>query len=532
MSDYVTRFGIEFDVSNFQNGYKKAVELSGYLKSKLNDVGQTAKLSGQVLSDVFNIKSDSQIKAEIKALQSAYDALKNSGNASISELARAKINLKTQTSKLNDELSLSNQILNNSFNAKSDSQIKAEIKALQSAYDALKNSGNASVGELARAKINLKTQVEKLNNELKLSNQILNNSFNIKSDNQIKSEIKALQLAYDALKNSGNASVGELARAKTALTQKTRELNNELSNTNEALQGLQAGIGLATTAAIASSFKKAAAEAINFDDALISIKQVGDFTPKGLQSLGIELKDLGREIPLTAEALADIAKAGVQANIPTGDLKDYVRTIAQVSAAFEILPEAAGESFGKIGNVYKLAVEDISLVADAINKIADTTASVKEVDLVNVTQRSAGAGQAFGITAQQVAALGGTLLSFGSAPEVAGSSINSLLNTLASANVGTKDFKSTMEKLGLPVKEFSKTIAKDGQQALNILLTELSRLDKTTQNNAISNLFGKGEDAQAILKLVSNLELYKQQQEKVANSTSYLGSVQSSFNTS
>jgi len=376
------------------------------------------------------------------------------------------------------------------------------------------------------------SQLTGIGDASKKAGTLINSVFNVKSDNQLKGEIIALKNAYTALEKSGVASTNELARAQVALKQRTRELNLELKGTTESLESIKAA-GLATaTAVIGSTFKRAASDAITLNDALIGIKQVGGFENVTLDKLRGDIQALSREIPLTTSQLAEITKGGVQANIPINELKDYTKLVAQVSSAFEILPEAASESFGKIGNVYRLAVKDIGLVADAINKIADSTASVKEVDLTNVVQRAAGAGQAFGITAQQVTALGASLLSFGSAPEVAGSSINSLLNTLAAANTGTKDFKDAMGKLGFSVTDFSKLVAKDGQGALLKLLETLATLDKTSQNNAIGQLFGKGEDAQAILKLINNLELYKSQLDKVAQSSNYAGSVQQSFNTS
>ncbi len=368
--------------------------------------------------------------------------------------------------------------------------------------------------------------------QINQAGKTLQNAFNVRSDGTIRNELKALNDAYTAIKNSGVASASEIARANQSLKQKTKELKDELNATNQELKAfatITSGIAFATiTAGLVSATK----QAINLHDALVSINQVGNFNDTGLTKLKNEITAISREIPLTVNALAEIAKGGVQANIPNDDLKEYISLVGKVASAFDILPEEASKAFGTIGNIYKLNVKQISDLADAINFLADSTASVAEKDLVNVLQRTAGAGQSFGLTAQQITALGNTLLSFGKAPEVAGSSINTLLNTLSATETQSKKFKDTLEQIGLPAKQFADLIEQNPQQALFKFLETLKELDKRSQNNAIGNLFGQGDDANSIRALLPVLDDYRANVEKATNATLTAGSVNKSFATS
>ncbi len=377
-------------------------------------------------------------------------------------------------------------------------------------------------------------EVKKVFNDLEKTiagkSNLLNNALGVKSDAQIKTQIKEISIAYKQLKDNGVASFNEISRAQAVASKQIRELKTELNGfdfgkivDNTTLVGVTA-----LTAGLALAVKKA----IEVHDAMIEIKKLGDFTPQGLTKLKTEIIDLSKQIPLIVQDLAKIGEGGVQANIDNKDLKEYIETVAKVASAFKILPEAAGDSFGKIGNIFNLTVKAISLVADAINKLADTTAGVKESALLDVLQRSAGAGSAIGLTAQQISALGATLLSFGSTNEVAGSSINSLLGKLSAAENGSKDFQEAMNRLGIDTRKFAEYIAKDGQGALNGFLEKLSQLSKVEQNNLINKLFGTGEDAQAILKLTNNLDQYLVAQSKVAKESEYAGSVNKAFKTS
>jgi TP901 family phage tail tape measure protein len=388
---------------------------------------------------------------------------------------------------------------------------------------------SAGISTAKKSISDLEKNVDSAQKNIIEKGKLLNDAFKVSSDAELKSKISSLNQSFEALKKSGTASLLEIRRAEQSLIEQTNALKKEIYGIDfsQVSKTLSAASLAGTTLGIASAAKAA----ISLHDAMIDIKTVGDFTPEGLEKLKNEIQELSQKIPLATGELAKIGQSGVQANIPTSELKDYIATVAKISFAFKILPDAAGDAFGKIGNVFKLNVAQVALVGDAINKLADSTASVTEKPLLDVVQRSAGAGQSFGLVAQQVAALGATLLSVGTSIEVSGSSINSLLSTLGAAEGGTKDFKSAMEKLGFGVKDFAQSVSKDGQGALIGLLEKLAELDQNSRNNAINKLFGKGEDAEAIKKLVLNLELYKTTLAKVAKETDSAGNVNKAFKT-
>src|SRR6185295_9835478 len=392
---------------------------------------------------------------------------------------------------------------------------------------------NANIKRVDNALKNLQSTTKGTDAQLAAAAKTLQRAFDVKPDNTIRAEIKLLQDSYKALEDTGVLSLNELRKANQELQKKTKELNNELKGlTQEVTAFLAVSSGIAFSA-LSLGLATATGEAIKLHDAIVGINQIGSFDNKALDGIKSDLLDLSRQIPLTTAELAEIAKGGVQANIPTSQLKEYTFLISQVASAFEILPEAATNAFGAISNVYNLNIEQLRLVGDAINKLADTTAKVTERDLINVVQRSAGAAQALGLTAQQLAALGASLLSFGSAPEVAATAINSMLLKLSTAQVQTKDFREGIVKLGLNLKDFSKLATTDGQGALNLLLSKLAGLDKLSRNNAVATLFGStGEETQTILKLLTNLEQYNIAQTKVANVTDYAGNVNKAYTAS
>ncbi len=321
-----------------------------------------------------------------------------------------------------------------------------------------------------------------------------------------------------------NKFSSEFSRALTSSEQLKKGING-VSDSIKNMVSQFAGLAIISTALI-----PATKATMQLHDAMIDIAKLGDFTPQGLEKLKQDIKDLAQEIPLTTAELAKIGESGVQAGLPTNELKEFIELTGKASSALGLIPDETADNLGKISSAFGgMPLQRIKNLADSVNYLEDSIANVKSKDLLEVLQRSAGAGQLAKLTEQQLGALGATLLSVGTNTEVAGSSINSFLGSLSAVEVQSAPFRKAMGLLGFDLKKFADLAAKDGQQAIMQLLTRLSQLDDVSRNNAIASLFGKGEDAQAIAKLVLNLDKYKDTVNKTANATNYLGSVQKAF---
>lgn len=237
--------------------------------------------------------------------------------------------------------------------------------------------------------------------------------------------------------------------------------------------------------------------------------------------MGNDILALTRKIPMAAEELAAIAASGGQLGIARNDIIGFTETIAKMSVAFDMSADQAGESMAKLANVYKIPIEQIGKLGDAINHLSNNSPA-KASDIVNALGRVGGVAKQFGLTELQTASLANTFISLGKSPEVAGTAINGMLTKLMTADKQGKKFQATLQMMGLESKDLKKAISENGEQALQDFLKTLNKLPKEQQMGALVDLFGL-EYADDIAVLAGNVDLYEKSiralriQEKMAS---------------
>lgn len=269
-------------------------------------------------------------------------------------------------------------------------------------------------------------------------------------------------------------------------------------------------------------------DAMDFESAMADVRKVVDFDqPDGLIMLGKELKSMTRLIPITATGMGEIAAAGGQLGVAANDLPPFVTQVAKMSTAFDMLPAEAGDSMAKLSNVYQIPVTAIGKVGDAINYLSDNTAA-KARDIVTVVGRVGGTARQFGLTAQQVSALGAAFVALGKTPEVASTAINAMLSKLQTATKQGKTFQRGLDAIGMSAADMEQEIAVNGQAALSAFLESLSELDNAERAGVLVDMFGT-EFQDDISLVVGSLDEYRKAQRLVANEINYVGSMQREF---
>ncbi len=350
-------------------------------------------------------------------------------------------------------------------------------------------------------------------------------TLNLTPHADITAEINKARAAYTALASSGKLSMAELAQAKVALRGQIETLTAKTNGWREALSGLKMGL-LEAAAAIAPTVLAIGA-AVKFESSMAGVKKVVEATPEAFAVLRGELLALTRTLPLTADELAQIAAAAGQLGIATKDIAAFTQVTAKMATAFDMSAEAAGDSIGKIKNIYKLSIAEVETFGDAINQLGNTSAA-RERDIVDVMQRIGGAAQQFGLATTEAAALAAAMLSLGKAPEVASTSINSLLNRMQTATMESGEFQDALAKIGLSAQDMAAQVAADPQAAIENLLTTLSKLDGQKKAEVLTGLFGR-EFQDDIAVLVSGLQTYQEALGQVAEKTEYAGSMNKEF---
>lgn len=347
----------------------------------------------------------------------------------------------------------------------------------------------------------------------------------VRSHDEIQREIKDTIAAYNTLKASGMLSQRELAQAALQTETRIRELERQTRGWADALG--QAKGEIAAVAASAAGFVLAGREAISFESAMANVAKVVDGTDDQLQLLAASIKGMSRELPLSAVELAKIAEAGGQLGIPISKMEQFIALAAKMGTAFGISAEQAGQAVGQLTTIFGLPLDGIEQLANALNVLGNNTAAT-EKGLLDFLVRVGGSAKQFGLTAEQVSALGATFLAMGKTPEVAGTAVNALLQKLQTANVQSDGFKQTLAGLGLSAEQLAVSIRDNPQAALDQFLGTLENLDPQRRAETLAQLFGL-EYADDIAALTGSLGEYRKALGAVSDAQQQAGSLENEF---
>lgn len=269
----------------------------------------------------------------------------------------------------------------------------------------------------------------------------------------------------------------------------------------------------------------------SFEDAMAGVaKQVDgarDDNGKLTQTyydMGAAIKKMGESIPMATTDIAALVEGGARMGIQGKDnLLEFARVAATAATAFELPADQVGENLARIAQLYKLPIQNVSQLGDAINYLDDNAMS-KGADIIEVMQRTAGITASVGMSFKDAAALGSTFLTLGASAEVAGTATNAMIRELAIATQQPKRFQQGLAAVGLEAKAVQEGMSKDATGTIQTVLDAVNKLPKADQLGVMTQLFGKeyGDDA---AKLAANIGEYRRQLELV-NSTKGNGSMQ------
>lgn len=333
-----------------------------------------------------------------------------------------------------------------------------------------------------------------------------------------------------------NAAILAQQKRLAELTKHQESLNRVRAqyDRTQQLAGSMAGAGAAsaaTGAAMGAPVIGSLKSYIAFEDAMLGVaKQVegarddnGKLTATYYE-MGDAIKAMSERIPMATTEIAALVEGGARMGIQGKDnLLKFAEVAANAATAFELPADQIGENLARIANLYKLPIQNIDQLGDAINYLDDNAQS-KGSDIIDVMQRTAGATASVGMSFRDAAALGSTFLSLGASAEVAGTATTAMIRELAIAADQPKRFQKGLKAIGLDAAAIQADMTKDATGTIQKVLEAINQLPKEQQTTVTTQLFGKdyGDDA---AKLANNIGEYRRQLE-LANAASGKGSMQ------
>ncbi len=269
--------------------------------------------------------------------------------------------------------------------------------------------------------------------------------------------------------------------------------------------------------------------AVAFESAMADVKKVVDFdSADELKQMESQIKKLSETIPLSLEGLAQIVAAGGQLGVPKAELASFAETAAQMSVAFDITADEAGQSMAKLSNVLQMPISEMSRVGDVINHLSNNIAATAP-EIVEVNLRAGAMGKSFGLAYNEVAALAGTFISMGKTPEIAGTAINMMASRLKLIPVSSGAAREAFDQLGISMSEYTEMLESGkGKEAMLTVLEALTKVQGVKRSQIMVDMFGEQANRH-INSLVEGLDTLKANLELVSDETEYAGSMQREF---
>lgn len=316
------------------------------------------------------------------------------------------------------------------------------------------------------------------------------------------------------------------ARGAAAAVRELQTMANRNAMQMNAMRG-QMVDAAAAGLALARGLSQPVQQAMAFESAMADVAKVSDFSEAALNGFGKDLRRLATsEIPMAVTELAALSENAAASGIAGEDLLDFTRMTAKAALAWGVSGGQAGEDLAKIREALRLNIDETMTYADAINHLADNTAS-QAPDLVKFTRYVAAQGEFYGYSKEQTLAFGSAMISAGAETEVAATSFRNMGRALTKGAGATDRMKKAYQTLGLDATKVAKSMQEDAVGTTMEVIKRLGQLPKEMQASIMSDLFG--DEARALAPLLGNLELVERTLGYVNDEAAYAGSVQAEF---
>lgn len=479
------------------------------------------KMSAPVRSASKSVHELSAKLKESKSIQRQLNQQNKQHQAAMKQYASAINPLKSKLDSLNQELEQAKQ------KAASYAQYMKNAQHPTAGFQKEVEKAKSAVKKLKQEQIDAANKLQQARQELAKS------GISAEKLAQKQRELqKNTKSATDQIKNQ-EAALKKLNSKQAAYNQYRGQVEKlkDISGKAQIIGAQATAAGATMTAPLANSVR----DFMGFEDAMLGVaRQVqglkddaGNLTPE-FEQWKQKIQNLSQELPLTTVQIANMVEAAARMDIPKEELQDFVRLNTQMATAFDAAnPDELTENFGKVSKNWNLSIQASKELADSINYLDDNAIS-KGDSIIGFMNRLGGISAVAKITDKNVAALGSTLMTFGSDESSAANAVSSTFSRLSRATT-MKPVKRGLKALGLDAQKIQKGMVKDAQGTLMTIVKHIKKIPDHLRSAVLTDIVG-GNYGDEIIKLVANTEEWRRQIE-LANSQAAKGSMGREFDT-
>lgn len=372
-------------------------------------------------------------------------------------------------------------------------QLARQMKLVQSEFQA----ASSKLGEHANSQDALKTKADGLNKQMEIQGQRI---AKLKKQHEEAAAAKGKDAKETQnLETKLNKAVTQYNRMHTELQKTTAEIEKQSSAWHKASQAIDAAakkmdsigkkmsaagqeMSLMITAPIAAVGTAGTKAAIDYETAFAGVRKTVDATEAEFQAFSAEIRQMSKDIPASATAIAEVAEAAGQLGIKNESLMGFTRTMTDLGVATNMASSDAATALARLANITQMPQENFDRLGATIVALGNNLATT-ESEIVDMSLRLAGAGKQIGMTEDQILSFAGSLSSVGIEAEMGGSAFSRVMIDMAmSAKMGGDDLKLFASVAGMSASQFKETFERDATSALISFVEGLGRMSKAGEN--------------------------------------------------
>lgn len=280
----------------------------------------------------------------------------------------------------------------------------------------------------------------------------------------------------------------EFKRKMRGVAQEVKTFGNWTDVTKGILgsQAIQKGLQI-----VADYFKKAWDASVDFETAMAGVAKTTDLSAVQLAEMGDEIKALSERIPVSTTELAGLVETAGQLGIADEYLLSFSETMAALGVSTNLSASEAATALAQLANIMQTFGKDYERMGSSIVALGNSSATT-EKDIVEMSQRLAGAARVVRMSEAQVFGFAAALTSVGIEAEAGGSSLSKIWGEIETmVATGSADLEGWAKVAGMSATQFAEAWQTDAGGAFKTFIDGLADADRNGQS-AIATLSGLG----------------------------------------
>jgi TP901 family phage tail tape measure protein len=330
--------------------------------------------------------------------------------------------------------------------------------------------------------------------------------------------------------DDSSAGLSTAAQRTRQFDQRMKSLRDRATEVGDRFQrvgrtAVEAGQRFALAgAAMLAPFAGAVAQSARMEEKMIDVSKTTGLAGAELDKFEEELQQI--DTRTQTSQLAELAAAGGRMGVASENLTEFARQADQVGVAFDDLSaEEAGSAIGEISNVFGRDITEMGKVTDQINALSENLGA-GATDILNFTKRAGQMANTMGLTEGETAALGGTLIEMGLAPERAATGFDQLLTRLNNAETLSKKARGAFQQLGIDATAMGEKMREDPKEGILEFLGAVNEAQDPV--GALTQILGKRAGPK-MAQLAEQSDEVARRLDRVETEAFFAGSVMSEF---